>query len=277
MSGGKTGPRVSIGVPIYNGASMLAESLDGLSAQSHNNLEILISDNCSTDATPQIVADYLHREPRASATRQVENLGALGNFRFLLWQATAPYFLWRSYDDLFDDRYVAQLLAVLEAQPGAALAAPHVETMRLATGKRRPRPVTGLQGRGPREVLRRSQAGWIYGLWRTEDLRRAFDWAVGAIHPHVWGWDHLALFPAILGGRVAFENDARLTLRLNNAIPKEQTPDAKSRAVDLATRYRDACFAEIDAKGLRGFARWHMRRAVHHHIHKRISSRWKRL
>lgn len=272
-----SGPLVSVGVPVYNGASMLAESLAGLSAQSHAHLEILISDNRSTDETPRIIADYLTGEPRASAVRQPENLGALGNFRFLLGQARAPYFLWRSYDDLFDDAYIARLLGALEALPNAALAAPHVETLRIATGKRRPRPVAGLQGRGPREVLRRSQAGWIYGLWRTEDLRRAFDWAVDAIHPHVWGWDHLALFPAILAGRVAFENDARLTLRLNNAIPKEKTPDAKARAIDLATRYRDACFAEIDTQGLRGFQRWNMRRAVSQHIHKRVSSRWKRL
>ncbi len=274
-----TGPRVTIGVPVYNGASMLEESLAKLRAQSFTSFEVIITDNASTDATPEIVARTCAADSRFRSVRQTENLGALGNFRFALWEARAPLFLWRSYDDLFDNRYIERLVTCLDQTPGAVLAAPHVETLRVGTGRRRPRPVARLQAGkpGPLIVLRACQAGWIYGLWRTDHLREIFDWAVAAIDPHVWGWDHLALFPAILKGGIAFENEARLLLRLNRAIAKEKRPDAKAQLRDLVARYRTACDALIDVQGLGGLARLRMRRAVRAHINRRIASIWKRM
>src|SRR5262249_51877158 len=54
---------VSVGVPVYNGAAELRRALDTLVAQTHRNLEIVISDNASTDATPEICREFAKRDP----------------------------------------------------------------------------------------------------------------------------------------------------------------------------------------------------------------------
>jgi len=266
-------PLISIGLPVFNGSAMLEDSLEGLSQQSFRDFSVVISDNASTDRTPEIITRFCRNDPRFTVVRQQCNIGAIANFRNVLQAATAPFFLWRSHDDLFNPDYLARLAARLERTPDAVLAAPHVETLRIATGKRRPRPVARLQHSQPRPrtILRHSQAGWIYGLWRTGHIREAFDWATRAITPHIWAWDHLTLFPAILSGQVVFENNARLVLRLNNATPKEHAADEASCRRDLVTRYRNACFDAIDRQGLTGFDRLAMRSTVLRHINRRVA------
>ena len=57
-------PRVSIGVPVYNGDAFLEETLNGLLAQSFSDFEILVSDNGSTDRTEEICRAYAARDTR---------------------------------------------------------------------------------------------------------------------------------------------------------------------------------------------------------------------
>src|SRR5919106_778416 len=68
--------RVSIGVPVYNGETYLAETLDSLLAQSFEDFEIIISDNASTDRTPEICRAYQNKDPRVRYFRSDRNLGA---------------------------------------------------------------------------------------------------------------------------------------------------------------------------------------------------------
>jgi glycosyltransferase involved in cell wall biosynthesis len=265
--------RVAIGVPLYNAAAMVEESLEGLRAQSFTDWVAVISDNASEDETPAILERMAAKEPRFRVTRQPENIGVIANFRFVLAAARAPFFLWRSYDDLFGEDYIDRLAARLDASPGADLAAPHVETLRLGSGKRRPRPVAMLERktRHPATVLRHSQAGWIYGLWRHEALMPAFDRAVAALAPDLWGWDHLALFPAIAGGRVVFDDGARLTLRLaDRADKRDWSPEDRARLRRLARAYRDECRAAMDREGIRGFDRLRLELALARHIGRKV-------
>ena len=51
-------PRVSIGLPVYNGADFLEEALDSLLAQTFEDFELIISDNASTDRTQEICQAY---------------------------------------------------------------------------------------------------------------------------------------------------------------------------------------------------------------------------
>ena len=60
-------PRVSIGLPVYNGENYLAESLDALLSQTYPDFELIISDNASTDPTEEICRKYA-RPTRGSAT-----------------------------------------------------------------------------------------------------------------------------------------------------------------------------------------------------------------
>jgi len=73
-------PLVSVGVPVFNGESGLSRCLDGLLRQDYPHLEIIISDNASTDATPSICERYARIDPRVKYWRAERNRGSGWNF-----------------------------------------------------------------------------------------------------------------------------------------------------------------------------------------------------
>ena len=96
-------PLVTIGLPTYNRPAGLRKALEWILKQTYPNLEIIISDNCSTDQNVQIVtAEFLAKDSRIRVFRQKENIGLENNFNFVYAQSTAPYFIWMSDDDFFD-------------------------------------------------------------------------------------------------------------------------------------------------------------------------------
>lgn len=92
-------PRVSIGLPVYNGAESLPRALDSLLAQTCADFELIVSDNASTDATGDICARYAQRDPRLRHVRQPRNIGAMPNFEFVLRSAQGEFFMWAADDD----------------------------------------------------------------------------------------------------------------------------------------------------------------------------------
>jgi glycosyltransferase involved in cell wall biosynthesis len=108
---------VSIGLPVYNGATKVSAAIEGLLAQTYRNIELIISDNCSTDETQKICGEFAVRDKRIKYFRQAENIGAGRNFRFVLEQAQGKYFLWNAGDDTRSPDYVAVNVAFLEAHP----------------------------------------------------------------------------------------------------------------------------------------------------------------
>jgi glycosyltransferase involved in cell wall biosynthesis len=114
--------RVSIGVPVFNGARYLEACLDSLVAQTYDDLEILISDNASTDRTADICRAYCERDPRVRYYRQQQNVGAAANYNFLVRQATGEFFKWAAHDDICAPDLVARCVAALDSSPTAVLA-----------------------------------------------------------------------------------------------------------------------------------------------------------
>jgi glycosyltransferase involved in cell wall biosynthesis len=112
-----TNPLVSIGVPIFNGATSLPNTLTKLLAQTYQNIELVVSDNCSTDDTQKICEAFAKKDKRIKYFRQSENGGVGRNFRFVLERAQGKYFLWNAGDDTRSPDYVAVNVAFLEAHP----------------------------------------------------------------------------------------------------------------------------------------------------------------
>lgn len=110
-------PLVSIGLPVYNGASQLAAAIEGILAQTNQDFELIISDNCSTDDTAKICEVYLAQDKRIKYVRQVENIGASLNFKFVLEQAQGKYFFWNACDDARSPDFIEVNVAFLEANP----------------------------------------------------------------------------------------------------------------------------------------------------------------
>jgi glycosyltransferase involved in cell wall biosynthesis len=92
-------PLVTIGVPVYNGEQFISSALDSLLGQSLDNIELIISDNASTDSTETICRDFARRDARIRYFRQKRNIGAPSNWNFLVHEARGKYFKWASASD----------------------------------------------------------------------------------------------------------------------------------------------------------------------------------
>lgn len=117
-------PRVSIGVPVYNGERYIAETLDSLLAQTYTDFELIICDNASTDRTRQICEAYAGKDPRIRYVRNAENIGASGNYRLALDLASGEYFRWANSDDLFAPAGLERCVEILDREPSVVLAYP---------------------------------------------------------------------------------------------------------------------------------------------------------
>ncbi len=117
-----TRPRVSIGVPVYNGERYIAETIDSILAQTFRDFELIISDNASTDGTSTICRRYAAADGRIRYFRNERNLGAAKNFNFLFTHAGGEYFKWASADNLIEPTFIERCVEVLDARPDAVVA-----------------------------------------------------------------------------------------------------------------------------------------------------------
>jgi glycosyltransferase involved in cell wall biosynthesis len=114
-------PIVSIGLPVYNGETYLAKTLDSLLAQTWTDFELIISDNGSTDKTEAICREYAAKEPRILYERQSQNLGASWNFNRVFALSQGKYFKWHAHDDLCAPEFLAKCVTVLEQDSSVVL------------------------------------------------------------------------------------------------------------------------------------------------------------
>lgn len=115
-------PRLSIGLPVYNGERFLAQALECLLAQTFGDFELVISDNASTDRTPDICYAYVQRDPRVRYVRNPLNLGSVPNFNRVFELSTAPLFKWAAHDDLHHETYLEGCVRLLDEDPTVVLA-----------------------------------------------------------------------------------------------------------------------------------------------------------
>jgi glycosyltransferase involved in cell wall biosynthesis len=115
---------VSVGIPVYNGERFLPECLDALRGQVYTEIELIISDNASTDRTEEICRDYASQDKRIRYFRNETNLGVYKNFNRVFQLSTGEYFKWASADDVCDRDLVARCLDILQHDAATVLAYP---------------------------------------------------------------------------------------------------------------------------------------------------------
>lgn len=119
-------PKVSIGMPVYNGALFIRDALDSLLLQTFTDFELIISDNASTDATGAICREYAADDSRIRYVRQPATQRAVENFLVVLDKAVGTYFMWAAADDYCrDNSYLANLVLAMGGE--TSLAFPDVD------------------------------------------------------------------------------------------------------------------------------------------------------
>lgn len=116
-----TTPRLTVGLPVYNGERYLAESIESLLGQSLGDFELIISDNASTDDTPGICQRYAKADSRVRYCRQPRNIGLAPNHNFCAVQARGELFKWAAADDLYHRDLLRRCVEVLDERPEVVL------------------------------------------------------------------------------------------------------------------------------------------------------------
>lgn len=225
-------PHVVIGVPVLNGALYLERCLKALTAQDHRDLAILVSDNASTDATPEIAARFAAADPRVRVIRQQRTLPVAEHFLAVRDAADCRYFAWRAHDDWCDANWVSALAGLLDRDRAAKLAVSRVvllgEDNRLVREIRFPEQL-GLGWRDRVRLLTMAPPQWIYGLFRIDALRE-IDAAVRPRYPHIWSQDFAFLMrAALVGGMVGTNGTCFYSLK-----------SLSSRQIYFPTHWRQA-------------------------------------
>ncbi|MEV5418899.1 glycosyltransferase family 2 protein [Streptomyces albogriseolus] len=115
-------PRLSIGLPVYNGEEYLAESLEALLGQTYGDFELVITDNASTDGTQDICRRYAARDSRIRYIRLSRNIGAAPNHNYVFTQCRGELFKWASHDDLYARDLLKRCVEALDERPDVILA-----------------------------------------------------------------------------------------------------------------------------------------------------------
>jgi glycosyltransferase involved in cell wall biosynthesis len=171
-----TEPVVTVGLPVYNGERYLAEAVESILDQDLTDLELVISDNASTDNTADLARAYAASDDRVRYERSDENLGAAWNYNHVVRAALGRYFKWATHDDLVDRTVLARCVAVLEERPEVSLCHTRVVDIDESGRTLRCRPSVrlvvgdGVSERVRRLLLEPTACFEILGVMRTDQL-----------------------------------------------------------------------------------------------------------
>lgn len=114
-------PRVSIGLPVYNGENFLKVALDSILSQTFSDFELIISDNASTDRTEEICRSYAAKDRRIYYYRQETNQGSVSNYNHVFELARGEYFKWIAHDDIYAPEFLAKCVEVFDRDDSVVL------------------------------------------------------------------------------------------------------------------------------------------------------------
>lgn len=105
--------KVDILLATYNGEKYLKEQLDSILKQTYTNFNLIISDDCSTDGTIDILKEYEKQDERITVYLQEKNLGYVKNFEFLLERVQSSYYALSDQDDVWLPEKIEKSIAKL--------------------------------------------------------------------------------------------------------------------------------------------------------------------
>ena len=209
-------PLLSIGVPLFNEQAHVEKSLESLLLQDYPNLEVLLSDNASTDCTVELCRKAAARDTRVVVHTIDWNRGAVWNFRNVLDLAKGRYFMWAGAHDLWEPTFASRCIAALQESPDVVTAFPPAvfidENDRVLEQVRTAYDTRGIGGLARPWItawLVSAHYGYpIYGVHRIDEIRQALT-AARCIGP-----DIVTLFAlAFLGPTAYVPGPPQISLR----------------------------------------------------------------
>ena len=209
---------ITVGIPVYNGEQYIQKAINSVLTQSYTNFELIISDNASTDSTEEICKKFVQKDSRIKYVRQQMNEGTDFNFSFVLSEARSKYFAWLAADDYWEPTFLEKNIAALESDDNIVgsiglvkfygIENFHIKknlSYKIKNKIKRGsndeyekyehvRPVFGSYEKKASTYLRFDQASFVYGLFRTEKLKKR------RISVDMAGWDLIMILNILKEG-----------------------------------------------------------------------------
>jgi len=227
--------KISVGLPVFNGEKFLRKKLNSIINQTHTNLELIISDNGSTDETQKICEEFMKKDNRIKYFHQEKNLGATKNYNFVLKKATGEYFLWTAVDDIILPEFIEKNIVILESNNNIVCSTSQVKPYGEKTDYLSKKETDSFVGKLKKIVIRkftplqnystkgtyeernrmylklRGHQQAFYGIYRTDQIRKC------VVSEFVTGFDLATMLNALKYGDF-FVLDEVLTYRYDGGV-----------------------------------------------------------
>lgn len=121
-SGNGETPIITIGMPVLNGEKYIHAAIESVLSQTFTDLELIVSDNASTDQTREIAEGFAHSDSRVKVVSHAETIGAHHNYNSIVPLARGEFFKWAAHDDLLEPTFLESCWKVLNDNPSVVLA-----------------------------------------------------------------------------------------------------------------------------------------------------------
>ncbi|APB35149.1 glycosyl transferase family protein [Gloeomargarita lithophora Alchichica-D10] len=236
---------VTVGIPCYNEEKYIGRAIESVVNQTLQDIEIIISDNCSIDATDKIIRTYSKDDSRIAYHRQPRQITAKENFWTLLQKCQTKYFTWLAADDFFHLEWLGVAVNFLEANPDVIMAYSKIDMVD-DNMKIQNYPLTGFLDTTQLEpktalreamIKRRCVSDGAYGLYRTDILR-------SVVCPNIWCGDQIMMSHVHSKGAVKLFDQVYLIRTFRDGSHDQATQKEKRWGIILF-RAMDALLVDI--------------------------------
>ena len=218
-------PLVTIGIPLYNEEEFIEETLKSALNQTYKNLEVIVSENGSSDQSLSIVERIAQNDNRVKIVAHGTNKGPWFNFEFPLLNATGKYFMWFGAHDIMIEDYVENAVEVLTNEIGVVAVHPKIYEIKDGVIKEEfinadySDNTNTVSGRILKSIITNGRGGAVHSIFRIEVLKKSF--------VDINGGDLRIILTAVSMGQIKATKNVALIMR--NVRPTEDLEQRKVR------------------------------------------------
>ncbi len=207
-------PTLSIGIPVLNGGRSLRRAVQSVLAQTLADFELVISDNGSTDETPEICREFTRSDSRVRWLRSEQTIPASDNFQKVMNATTGALFMWLGHDDWLDPTHAERCIRMFDSDPAVALVSGRPRYYRDGVHVRDGKVIVACENdprlRTLNYLLQVTDNGIFYGVYRRAALNNV-------PFVKVMAWDWLLLASIAYQGKIITLPDLPMNRELGGA------------------------------------------------------------